>query len=76
VADETVADDEEVNYTTALAALTTDLEIASLRLQLLLGNRPPGQRLATLPKRERAEVRQIQRMFGEWASAFREARRS
>jgi hypothetical protein len=71
-------EDEEDNVTTAdgLSALTADLELATLRLQELLGGRPPEQAIASLPKRQREEVRQIRAMFAEWADALREARRS
>jgi hypothetical protein len=66
----------EDDCTTAdgLSALKTDLEMATLRLQELLGGRPPDQALASLPKQQRQEVREIQRMFKEWADALREAR--
>jgi hypothetical protein len=74
VADETVADDED-NITTAdgLAALSYDLGTAAARLQELFRGRP-DQPIASLPKRQRNEVRAIQKMFKEWADALREAR--
>jgi hypothetical protein len=72
-----VADDGD-DCTTAdgLIALKTDLEMATLRLQELLGGRPPEQSIASLPKAKRDEVRAIQAMLREWLDALREARRS
>jgi hypothetical protein len=69
-------DDDGITTADGLAALTYDFGTATARLQELLGGRPPEQSLASLPKRQREEVRQIQRMIAEWADALREARRS
>jgi hypothetical protein len=70
-----VADPDEDNITTAdgHAALTTDLATAALRLQEIFGGQP-DRPIASLPRWQREEVRQIQAMIREWNDALREAR--
>jgi hypothetical protein len=69
--------DEEDNITMAEgpAALAHDLGAATARLQELMGNNP-DRPISSLPKWQRQEVQQIQKMIAEWLEALREARRS
>jgi hypothetical protein len=73
VADEDQFEDDGITTADGLNALAYDLGTAAARLQELLGGQP-DRSIAELPKVKRDEVRQIQRMFREWAAALREAR--
>jgi hypothetical protein len=67
-------EDDGITVAEARAALTADLGLATLRLQELLGGRPPDQAITSLPRRQREEVRAIQKTIAEWLEALREAR--
>jgi hypothetical protein len=72
-----VDDDGDDGITTAdgLNALTTDLAMGVLRLQEILGEQA-DRPISSLPRWQREEVLQIQRMLREWNDALKEARRS